>query len=67
MTYFFFFDNFCFKQRPVLKIHRGMFFDSRNAKMTSKLSKNLLILSYMKILLKFTIQYISVKENDMAL
>ena len=35
--YYFFFDNFCLKQSLVFKIHRGMCFDSRNSKMTSKL------------------------------
>ena len=33
--YYFFFENFCFKQSPVLKIHWGTFFDSRNSKLTS--------------------------------
>ena len=33
-----FFDNFCFKQPLVLKIHRGLFLDSRKSKMTSKLT-----------------------------
>ena len=37
--YYFFFDNFCFKQPLVLKNHWGMFFDSRNWKMISKFSK----------------------------
>ena len=35
--YYFVFDSFCFKPPLVLKIHRGMFFDSRHSKMTSKL------------------------------
>ena len=31
------FLNFCLKQLPVLKIPLGMFFDSKNSKMISKL------------------------------
>ena len=65
--YYFFINSFCFKQSPVLKIHRGMVFDSRNSRMTSKLPKNLLLLSYKKNLSKFTIQYISMKENEAVL
>ena len=65
--YYFFFDNFCFKQSVVLKTHWGMFFNSRNSKLTSKLPSNLLLLSYRKIISKFTIQYISVKEKYVAL
>ena len=52
-----------FKQPLVLKIHLGMFFDSRNSKMVSKLPLNLLVLGYRQILSKFTMRYISVKKN----
>ena len=41
--YYIFFDKFCFKQPLVLKIYLGMFFDSRNSEMTSKLASNLLV------------------------
>ena len=67
LKYYFFFDNFCFKQPLVSKIQRGMFFDSKNSKMISKLPWNLLVLSYRIILWKFTIQYIYLKEKDVAL
>ena len=65
--YYFFFDNFFFKQHLALKIYQGMFFDLINSKMTWKLPWNLQVLSYKKILSKFTIQYMSVKETDVAL
>ena len=50
-----------------LEIHQGVSFDSKNSKMTSKLPKKLLVFSYRKVLSKFTIQYISIKEKDVAL
>ena len=65
--YYVFVDNFCSKQPLVSKFHQGMFLDSKNLKMTSKLSYCLLVLSYRKIQLKFIIQCISVKEKDVAL
>ena len=60
--YYIFLDNYCLKQPLALKIPLGMFFDSRNSKMTSKLPKNLLVLSYWQILSKFAMRYISVKK-----
>ena len=48
-----------------LKNSTGYVFDSRNSKGTSKLHQNLLVLSYRKILSKFTMQYIPVKKKKM--
>ena len=61
--YYIFVDNFCIKEPLVLKISLGMFFDSRNPKMTSNLPQNPLVLNYREILSKFTMQYISVKKR----
>ena len=62
-----FLSNLSLKWSPVLKIALGMFFDSRNSKMTSKLPYKLLGLSYRQILSNFTMQYIFVKKRDVAL
>ena len=62
-----FLDNFYLKSRLVLKILLGMFCDFRNSKMTPKLPLNQLVLSYKKILSKFTMQYISINKNEVAL
>ena len=51
----------------VYKVPLGRIFDSRNIKMTSQLCYNLLVLSYMQILSKFTMWYISVETKDVAL
>ena len=58
-----FLDKFCLKEPLVLKIFLGMVFESKNSKMTSKFPERLLVLSSMKVLSKFTVQYTPVKKT----